>query len=268
MRWLDRLERRFGRWAIPNLTKTIVLGQVLVYVLIQLRPEIQQQTMLVPALVLQGQVWRLVTLVFDPPTSNLFFAVLFWYFFYFMGTALESLWGAFRLNVYLAVGYLATAAVAFVTPALPTGNGFLYSSVFLAFATLFPDFQIYLFFVLPIRARWMAVVMWIGYAWAFLAGAWPAQLTVLASVSNYFLFYHREIWEQIKTGRRRMAAQTRSRPQERPAFHQCRICGITDQSHPDMDFRYCSRCEGACCYCPEHLQNHEHVRAADPDARR
>ena len=143
MHWLDRLERKFGRWAIPNLTQILVVGQVLVYLAIQVRPDIAGRIALIPQQVLHGEVWRLFTLMFYPPLSSPLWAVLFWYFFHFLGTALESTWGPFRYNTYLAVGYIATVAAAFVSPETPASNGFLYTSVFLAFATLYPDYQIY-----------------------------------------------------------------------------------------------------------------------------
>lgn len=266
MRWLYRLERKLGRWAIPNLTQVLVVGQVLSYVLVQLRPEILDRIALIPARVLQGEVWRLLTLIFDPPATALLWAFLFWYFFYFLGTALEAAWGAFRYNVYLAVGYLATVAVAFVTPEVAASNSFLYASVFLAFATLYPDYQIYLFFVLPIRVRWLALLMWLGYALQLVRGDWATRLALLASISNYLLFSYGEIWRRIKTAQRRMAAQTRQRDQQGQVFHRCRICGITDQTHPQVEFRYCSRCAGTHCYCPEHLYSHTHVERDTPIA--
>ena len=113
---------------------------------------------LVPTKVLHGEVWRLVTFLCEPPTNNLVFAFFFWYLFFLMGTALESTWGVFRYNVYLLVGWAATVAVSFIQPEAPASAGFLQGSVFLAFAYLYPNFQLLLFFILPVKVKWLAHV--------------------------------------------------------------------------------------------------------------
>jgi hypothetical protein len=268
MKILDKLQRQFGHYAVPNLTLVLIACQVLAYGLQFTQPQILRAMELVPALVLEGEVWRVVSFLFEPPLTNAVFAFFFWYMFYLMGTALERTWGAFRYNVYLLIGYLATVAVSFLTPLQPTSALFLQGSVFLAFAYLYPDFQLMLFFLLPVKVKWLALLTWIGYFYVIATGPWVLCLMALAAICNFLVFFGREIFFRVRAGRRRMVQQTEGIKDRGKAFHRCRICGVTDQSHPDMDFRYCSKCAGGCCYCPEHLRNHEHVTAEETEAVR
>ena len=142
-------------------------------------------------------------------------------------------------------------------------------SVFLAFAYLNPDFTLMIFFILPVKIKWLALLQWLGYAYLVVVGSWSARLLVLAATGNFLLFFAGDIVERIRTGRRRMAHQARvfaGRRDEHESRHRCRICGKTDRSHPQLDFRYCSKCAGNQCYCPEHIFNHEHV-LADEEAK-
>ena len=214
---------------------------------------------LVPERVLAGEVWRLFTFLAMPPSENLLLALIFWSFFYFTGNAMESTWGAFRYNVYLLIGYFATVAAAFVFPDQPVSNGFLQGSVFLAFAYLYPDFVVQLYFILPIKVKWLALLQWVAYAWAFAGGDWPTRLIVAASVLNFFVFFGKDLFQRVQGRRRRMAWQAKTHVDKDKPFHRCLVCGITDKTHPQMEFRYCSKCAGACGYCSEHIRNHEHV---------
>lgn len=267
-RWLDRLERRFGRFAVPNVTLALILGQVLLYVLVRVqnRPDILGNAILVPNLVLHGEVWRLVTFLFVPPGMNLFFAFFFWYLFYIMGTALEQNWGAFRYNVFLLVGVVATIAVSFLTAqtrAAPSSNLFVQGSVFLAFAHVYPDFVLNLFFVLPIKIKWLALVAWLGYGYGFVmslaSGDWIVALLIFASVANFVLFFGADIVDRLRSKQRRRAWETQLRQDKAKPRHTCVVCGITNLTDPKMQFRYCTKCVGQCGYCTEHLHNHEHV---------
>ena len=169
MAMLDRLEKKFGRYAVSNLTLLLIYGQIIVYVLAQFKPELLELIDLVPGLVLQGEVWRLITFIFWPPLSSvsLVFVALAWYFFYLMGTALEGHWGDFRYMVFLLVGWFATVAFALLAPLFLPGyeqvgytNAYLGGSVFLAFAYLNPEFVILLFFILPVKIKWLAWLTW------------------------------------------------------------------------------------------------------------
>jgi hypothetical protein len=256
---LSKLERKFRRFGVPNVTLLLIVCQVLGYGVAQTKPRAVENIQLIPRLVLEGEVWRLFTFLVEPPMDNLLFAFFFWYLFYLMGTALEQQWGAFRYNVFLLIGYLATVAAAFLVLEAPATNGFLQGAVFLAFAYLYPNFEIYLFFVLPVKIKWLAMLQWIIYFLLFATGGWDTRAMIAASVLNFFMFFGKDILERIKGGRRRMAWQAKTLVKEDKPFHRCLVCGVTDKTHPQMEFRYCSKCAGACGYCSEHIRSHEHV---------
>ncbi len=272
MSLLEKIERRLGRFALPHLTMVLIACQVVVYAMAQgdllkagagggQRETVIDRIALVPDKVLEGQVWRLLTFVCEPPVMNLLFAFFFWYLFYLMGEALELSWGAFRYNVYLLVGYFATVAVSFLTPDVPASIFFLQGSVFLAFAALFPDFVIQIFFLLPVKIKWLALLAWIGCFLTLVFGTWTTRLSALASVCNFLLFFGKDILYRLQRGQRHMALQaSRIGARPKPYFHRCTVCGITDQSHPQADFRYCQECDGHRGYCMEHLRNHEHIK--------
>jgi hypothetical protein len=257
MALLDSLEKKLRRYAIPNVTLYLILGQVLFFVLEMSGRSVLGRILLFPSLVLQGEWWRLITFLFVPPSTSPIFIFFAWYLFYLMGSALEGHWGAFRYNLYLLVGYLVTVAVTFLFPYSAATNIFIAGSVFLAFAFLYPDFQLYIFFILPVKIKWLALLTWIGYGYELLVGPGSTRLVVLASISNFLLFFGKDISWRMKTGKRRMADQARQFSGKREAFHTCATCGKTDISHPQMEFRYCSDC-GGLGYCMEHIFNHEH----------
>jgi hypothetical protein len=261
MRILDKLDKKLGRYALPNLTVYLIAGQTLFYVLFMTGRLERSVTYLAGDLLLEGEWWRLATFPFDPPVTNPLFAFFAWYIFYLMGSALEEQWGAFRYSVFLLIGYLLTVAVSFLSPAYPITNAYLGGSVFLAFAFLYPDFVLQIFFVLPVRIKWLALLTWLYYAYLFLFGGWHSRLLILASIGNFLLFFARDLVVEIKYGKRQLARRAGNfapRPDE--PFHRCTVCGITDKSHPQMDFRYCPECAGQHGYCQEHIFAHEHVR--------
>jgi hypothetical protein len=272
MKLLSRLQARFGRYAVPNLTVILIAGQVLVYMAEQFANADGRSVLasidLNTAAVMQGEVWRLVTFLFSPPVTHLIFAFFFWYFFYLMGTTLEAEWGAFKYDVFLAVGYVASLAMAFLAAwafgpdAGFASNGFLYGTVFLAFARLYPEFVLYLFFVLPVKIKWLAWLQWAMYATTLLFGTWFDRAMVVASVFNYLLFFGRDVVLDMKQADRRMRLQARAvGAKSSRMVHKCRVCGLSSETSPKTPFRYCSQCGGDVCYCPEHLHNHEHVAA-------
>ena len=265
---LDRLERKFGRFAIANVTAILIAGQVMLFIMqmMQGRDGGNQlaNVTLIPSLVVHGEVWRLITFLFVPPATIPIFVFFFWYLFYLFGTSLEQHWGTFRYNVYLLVGYVANVAAAFLAwwlmgQAAPASNAFLYSTLFLAFARLNPDFTLLLLFVLPIRIRWLALLMWLTLGWGVLTSDWMGRLLIVASVMNYLLFFGQEHWRQMRQGQRRRTFQATTVQATRRLVHECRVCGNNSDQSPKTLFRYCSKCAGQCCYCPEHIGDHEHV---------
>jgi hypothetical protein len=127
-----------------------------------------------------------------------------------------------------------------------------------------PDFPLYIFFVFPVKIKWLALFAWFGYAVMLIFGEWHSRLLVLASLANYLLFFGLDILERARAGQRRMARQAaRFGVRDRPYFHRCTVCGITDRTNPQMEFRYCSQCAGDYGYCMDHLRNHNHVVATE-----
>jgi hypothetical protein len=267
MSLLTKLERFLGHLAIPNLPLYLVAGQVLFWGLALMTGFNLERIALLPAAVLSGEVWRLVTFLFFPASLNtsalsIVLLAFTWYLFFLMGSALEHFWGPFRFNMFIGLGWLLTAAVSFFTPAVYATNVYFLLSVVLAFAFLNPDFTLMIFFILPVKIKWLALLLWLWYAYLFAVGSWSARLMVLAATGNFLVFFASDIVGRIRTDRRRMAHQASvfgARRDEREARHRCRICGKTDITDPQLDFRYCSKCAGNQCYCLEHIFNHEHV---------
>lgn len=257
-------DRRFLRllesFAIPNLSLYLVIGQAAIFGLEQTGTISSYPLWLIPANVLAGEWWRLVTFILVPPAASIYFIAFAWYMFWFMGSALETQWGVSRYNLFLLTGWALTVCLSFITPASIGSNAFIGGSVFLAFAWLAPNFEIALFFVLPVKIKWLALVAWIFYAFSFATGNLPTKLAVVAATGNFFLFFGREMWMAVRQRKRRIAhiAANKAESEEGPR-HRCTTCGKDNASHPNLDFRYCSTCTDESCYCQEHIRNHEHV---------
>lgn len=267
MRVMRRLENALGHLAIPNVTVYLIGLQVMCMLLVVGKPEFGELLLLDPTKVREGEYWRLLTFLFYPPTVSPIWAFFVYYFFWLMGTALEANWGTFRYNLYLLLAAVMSIAAAFLPMALGlpvvggASSGFVSGSVFLAFAFLYPDFVIRIFFILPVRIKWLALLTWIFYGVTLVFGAWLSKAMVLASIANFLLFFWSDILERMRHGHKQMHRQikriTKSAPQDTGAFHRCSVCGITDRSHPQMEFRYCTACGGK-GYCMEHIATHEH----------
>jgi hypothetical protein len=248
---LNRLERALGRYAIPNLSLYLVMGQVAFWSVSFLGFFDLEKIALLPLAVREGEAWRLFSFLLLPPNSSPVFIAFAWYLFYLMGGALESYWGVFRYNLFLFLGWALTVGVAFLFPLNYATNLFLAGSVFLAFAFLNPDFEMMIFFILPVKIKWLALIQWISYGVALVFGTWPTRLAVLAAVGNFLVFFARDIVLRAKTGRRRMEHQARqaaARDNDEPR-HRCVVCGKNDRTHPMEDFRYG---DDDRCYCSEH----------------
>ena len=262
MALLNRLERSLGRFAVPHLSLCIVLGQVFFWGVWYLGFFDLERILLLPAAVRAGEVWRVVSFLLAPPSTQPVFIAFTWYIFWMFGSALEEFWGAFRYNLFLFVGWALTAGLAFIYPFAQTTNLFWTGLVSLAFAFLNPNFEMLLFFILPVKVKWLALLQWLYYGYVFAVYGAPVKLAVLAAVATFLIFFSGEIVARLRTGRRRVAyqaSQAASREDELQPRHRCRICGKTELTDPQMDFRYCSKCAGDECYCSEHLANHEHT---------
>ncbi len=197
MNWLDKLERKFGHLYIPQLMNIIVAGQALVWVIVMLiNQNLYYAMMLTRDGLAHFQLWRLVSFVFLPPISSALYLVIELYFLWFMGSCLERAWGSFRLNVYFLLGMLGT-----ILSCLLTGFGSstgLFLSLFFAFAWLFPDTQILLFFILPVKAKWMGWAAGIWWAYQFIVGGLYMKVSLVLGLAGFLLFFGRDLWHWCK----------------------------------------------------------------------
>lgn len=276
MSFLNRLERMFGRFAVPNITLWIVIGQVFVLLARMLHVLDGNLLWYAPVALKLGQWWRPITFVFLVDPGSFFgstlvgyvFLVFGWQIFYLMGSALEGFWGPFRYNLFLLSGWLLTVGLAFFTPSFAVDNIYFLLSVPLAFAFLNPDFEILVMFVLPVKIKWLAMLTWAWYAVGLVRGPMALRLQIAAAIVTFLLFFGADLLGAKRRVRHTRARRAeRARKEEEPR-HVCFVCGKTDLTHPELDFRYCSKCAGDQCYCPEHIHNHEHVVAPENESAR
>ncbi len=260
---LDRLEKRFGRYAIKELMLYIVGLNLLIYLLSYIYPDSAAVSALSlnPRLIMQGEVWRLLTYVLIPPATSILWIVFILYFYYLVGTGLEQEWGSFRFNIYYLTGMLVTALAALLSGQITTAL-YLNLSLFLAFAYVYPDYEILLFFIVPVKVRYLAWVNWAFIILTVLTAPLSGKVAALVAVSNYFLFFGGDILSTMKNRgsayhrRRRFAGKLA----QVSTVHRCTICKRTERDDPGLEFRYCSTCEGDYEYCMEHLKTHDHVK--------
>lgn len=204
MRWLNDLERRIGRNYIPNLMKYLTLAMLGVFILEYLPLPKSAWYLLYfdRDLILHGEIWRIITFIFLPPTGSLIFILLSLYFYYFLGTSLENHWGGARFNIYYGIGILGNIAAGFLTGAAT--NAYLNTSLLLAFAVLYPDMEFMLFFFLPVKVRW------IGWAWGLyliyqlIVISWPYKVALVFSFLPFILFFGKTAWLQARMDGRRL----------------------------------------------------------------
>jgi hypothetical protein len=266
MKWLNKLERVLGRFAIRNLMTYIVMLNAVAFVLIYLDIYVLQtgilypKMVLIPELVLKGEIWRLVTFLAIPPSTSLMWVFFTLYFYYMVGGALESEWGTFKFNAYYFLGILATIAVSFIFNIAVTPI-YINLSLFLAFARIYPNYELLIFFVLPVKVKYLALIDWAFIAFTILTGSMSSKLTAIISIINFFIFFGPDIFSGAKGNRQVHQNRQRFR-REIPkdfTYHRCTVCGKTEKDDPNLEFRYCDKCEGDYEYCMEHVKNHEHV---------
>ena len=271
------------RFGIPNLMRVIVIGNVAVYVLMLLTQAndanaLSFLTFNLNAL-LHGEVWRLVTFVFVPAYSSPFALLISLYFYYWIGSTLERQWGTAKFNLYYISGALLTV-LGVVLASLITGNpyltaagtGYVNLSMFFAFAFLFPDTTELLFFILPVKMKWLAYLDGALFAFDIIkaigAHNWAGVVLPIVALLNFAVF----IWPEVhylkerakyqnsrKTVQFRQAQQQQAKQAQQQGYrHKCAVCGRTDTDYPDLQFRYCSKCVGYHCFCQDHIFNHVH----------
>ncbi|MFI3201403.1 MAG: hypothetical protein R3Y54_07740 [Eubacteriales bacterium] len=287
---MEKLERKYGQYAIDNISLYLIICYGFGYIISLVNPSFLYYLTLNPERIVHGQVWRIFTWIVAPPdTSNLFFVLIMMYFYYSIGTSLERTWGAFRYNVYLLSGMLFTIIGAllfygcaemnllgdYVTVnkailgtdyyqwvSLYFSTYYINMSIFLAYAATFPYHSVYFMMIIPIQVKWLGIIYGVVLAVEFLQGGAILRFVIGASLLNFGLFF---VWGRGKTSvspahRRRQKEFKKEVVNSRPVTkHKCAVCGRTERDGEELEFRFCSKCEGNYEYCEDHLYTHKHV---------
>ena len=290
MKFLNKLERKFGKYAISNISLMLIICYGFGYAIAAVNNGFLNYLTLNPYLVLHGQIWRLVTWIIVPPGPFGLLTLISLYFYYWLGTTLERTWGTFRYNLYLFSGMFFTVLGSFVllgycylafAPDMAMAGGarifftqeigyffgsfstyYVNLSIFLAFALTYPDMQVLLFFIIPVKIKWLglldAAVTLVAFCQSRIAG----KIIIGASLLNLLVFFF-ATRDMMRMSPRQMRRRQTFRQEMRKGTgitrHKCAICGRTEMDG-NLEFRFCSKCEGNYEYCQDHLYTHEHVR--------
>ena len=286
---MSSFERKFGKYAIKNLSFILVLCYAVGYFfeLIDRSNTLIYYLTLNPYAILHGQIWRLVTWILIPPSSGgIFFTLIMLYFYCSIGTTLERTWGTYRYNVYIFGGMLFTIVgsfllmgycylfqaeqIALYTPevffsAVSTvfSTYYINMSIFLGFAATFPDAQVLLMFIIPIKVKWLGIIYGVMLVYEFLIYNVYNKFAILASLLNFIVFFltsRNMMHLNPKQIHRRQEFKRDIRKNTGITKHKCAICGRTEVDSPNMQFRFCSKCDGNYEYCEEHLYTHTHIK--------
>ncbi len=287
---LNKLEKKIGRYAIKNLPLVLIITYVIGYVLSMVGSGTALNYLcFYPPAILQGQIWRIITWVIMPPGSLDILTILMLFIFYQFGSLLENAWGAFRFNLYMLLGVVLTAVGGFVAyfinpmfclTMVNMSTYYISLSIFLCVAAFFPNMQVLLYFIIPVKLKWAAAIH-VAYmvfnciraAQSYNAGTF---VMIIASLLNcaimIYLVRHdySSPGQQFKAARRRAQYQKKVRESAASSMHRtadgkitkhkCAICGRTELDGDDLTFRFCSKCEGNYEYCQEHLFTHVHIK--------
>jgi membrane associated rhomboid family serine protease len=256
-RLLARLERRFGGYAIPHLTAIIVAGMGAVFVGARTRPALIGSLTLDLDEVKRGEVWRLVTYLFLPTTTDWWWILFALGFVWSVGSTLERHWGSFRFNLFYLLGCAGTTVAALLTQRAET-NEWLNYSLLLAYGTLFPDEE-FLLIVIPVKAKWLALLTGGYLAYGVVTGSNAVRAAILAALAGYFIFCGRALVALLKDRNlavRQAARRARAEPDAPPAARVCAICGVSANDGADIRVCSCAKCGGPRDLCLAHARNH------------
>ena len=284
MNFLNKMERKIGKYAIPNLMIYLIAAYCIGFVIYTVNPNFMLMLTLSPYHILHGQVWRLITWILMPTDTRVFSLLIMALLYYQLGSALERSWGTFRFNVYIFGGMLFTVIGAFILygiyAAAGTGSletislissltfttNYINLTIFLAFAVMYPEMQILLFFIIPVKMKWMAVVYAVLIAINLILTSWGGRIAIIMSILNFLIFFlstrnYRRV--SPKEIHRKQVFKAQMREPRRGSMvtkHKCAVCGRTELDDPNLEFRFCSKCNGNYEYCQYHLFTHEHVK--------
>lgn len=269
MRLIDRFCYKHPNFGIPNLMRYLTIANVVFWILGTANSVLLSYLRFDAGLIMQGQIWRLITFMVYPPSMGLL-AFLVFYFYYWMGTALEQVWGTAQFNIYLLIGWALTVIYGFLVYfigglRISIDAQYLYLSMFFSYAALFPDQTVLLFFFIPIKMKYMAIIDAVYFLAAVITNPFPVNLLPVVAVLNFFIFFSGTLLQRIpkKASQstinfRKASQKIRREDREKLYHHKCAVCGRTDTDYPGLEFRYCSRCVGYHCFCSDHINNHIH----------
>lgn len=284
----SNFEKKFGKYAIRNLSLVLIICYAFGYLFEMLYPSLLTYLYLNPyEIIFHGQVWRLVTWLIVPPSSFDLFTLLMLYFYYSLGTTLERTWGTYRYNVYIFSGVLFTILGAFLLFAYTLVFGgdtgialwgtyqgysplasmfstyYVNMSIFLAFAATYPNMQVLLFFFIPIKIKILGIIYGALLVFQFITGGVASRFVIAASLMNFIVFFFTSrgrIHMSPKQVKRRQEFRKEVKKSTKITRHKCAICGRTEETNPELEFRFCSKCDGNYEYCQDHLFTHTHVK--------
>ena len=287
---MSRLRKRFDRFCfrnrdkgIPNLMLYIVLGSAVVNILSMIDKTDTLYYILCfnREAILNGQIWRLVTYPLTFSGGNILFTAIILFCYYSLGRAMENLWGALRFNLFYFTGVVMMDIYCIIFDGMADVY-YLNMSLFLAYATMYPNAQFLFLYIIPVKAWIFALIDLLLVLYSLLVYPFPYNLFPVVALANYFLFFGKDVLNVLPVSWRINAARlfkkkaakktgtipfptagsyeaTTAKPKA-PYTHRCTVCGRTDVSDPDLEFRYCSRCNGYHCYCQDHINNHTHIQ--------
>ena len=298
MNFIYKLEHKFGRFAIRNLSLILILCYVAGYIIKFAAPAFMEYLTLNPYAIVHGLVWRIVSWILIPPGENyIFFAIIMLVFYYSIGTSLERTWGTFQYNLYLFAGMFFTLIGSFLMmgfcylfrPELLNGiyseytvfeslsyvfsTYYVNMSIFLAYAATFPDNQVLLMFIIPIKVKWLGVVYGAFLVYEMISGmlmngnvGFVYPFVIGSSMLNFIVFFFTtRNYIRMNRSQRKMhrdfARKQRTDKAARNAGitkHRSAVCGRTEKDGDDLVFRFCSKCAGNYEYCQDHLYTHIH----------
>lgn len=283
---MSKFEKKFGKYAIENLTLYLIVCYIAGYIIQIIAPTMAAWLTLDPYRILHGQIWRLVTWLLIPPSTLDIFTIIMLFFYYSIGTTLEKTWGTYRYNVYLFMGMLFTIIAAFLflgvcyvmMPVFPEkvsigllseamgvicSTYYISISIFLGFAMTYPNVEVLLMFIFPIKMKWLGYADLFMLVLELLVGSLARKFVIGAALLNVFVFYlmtQRRVKMTPKQMKRRGEIRREVKKQSTVTRHKCAICGRTEKDDPELTFRFCSKCNGNYEYCQYHLFTHEHVK--------
>lgn len=294
---MSKFEKKFGKYAIRNISLYMIVCYVFGYIIELINPDFLMMLALNPyKIIMEFQIWRLFTWVIIPPSGLSFWVIISLYFYWSIGTNLEHTWGTYKYNVYLFTGFLCTIIGSFLYLLVGTAQfypafaqtgatltqvmeyvGYLASysfstyyvnmSILLLFAFTFPDIQVLFMFIIPIKVKWIgiayAAILGYDVLRAAINGVFPTVIVIIMSLLNFLIFFikhKRRVKITPQQMKRRVVYRSQTHKANMSSRHKCAICGRTEADGENLEFRYCSKCEGNYEYCQDHLFTHTHVK--------